>query len=223
MQSYAAVDWSAVDTVLLDMDGTLLDLRFDNRFWLECVPEHYAAARGITAAEARTQLQPKFREVTGTMSWYCVDYWTRELNLDIRGLTRASLRGVNFLPGAVAFLERLQNCGKRIVLVTNSHPDLLEMKDQQVAVKRYFHACYSTHRFDAPKEDAAFWPRLMRIERFNPARTLLVDDNLPVLKCAQLFGIAHLRAIRCPDSDHPPKATENFAAVDRIDELLAIS
>src|ERR1700733_3642022 len=107
MQSDAAVDWPAVDTVMLDMDGTLLDLRFDNRFWLECVPEHYAAARGISAGEARTQLQPKFREVTGTMSLYCVDYWSRELNLDIRALTRASLPGVNFLPGAVAFLERL--------------------------------------------------------------------------------------------------------------------
>jgi HAD superfamily hydrolase (TIGR01509 family) len=220
MQSDAAVDWPAIDTVLLDMDGTLLDLRFDNRFWLESIPEHYAAVLGISAAEARARLAPKFREVTGTMSWYCVDYWTRELNLDIRALTRASLHQVEFLPGALKFLETLKGSGKRTVLVTNSHPDLLEMKDRQVSVKRFFHACYSTHPFEAPKEHAAFWPRLRQTDGFDPARTLFVDDNLPVLRCAQHFGIAHLRAIRCPDSGQPPKTTEDFPAVDRIDELL---
>ena len=36
-------DWRAIDTVLLDMDGTLLDLRFDNYFWLELVPRKYGA------------------------------------------------------------------------------------------------------------------------------------------------------------------------------------
>ncbi|KEP73664.1 nucleotidase, partial [Microbacterium sp. SUBG005] len=32
------IDWQAVDTVLLDMDGTLLDLAFDNYFWQKLVP-----------------------------------------------------------------------------------------------------------------------------------------------------------------------------------------
>ncbi len=30
--------WSRIDVVCLDMDGTVLDLRFDNRFWLEMLP-----------------------------------------------------------------------------------------------------------------------------------------------------------------------------------------
>ena len=29
--------WRDIDTVLLDMDGTLLDLHYDNHFWLEPV------------------------------------------------------------------------------------------------------------------------------------------------------------------------------------------
>ena len=33
------LDWTSIDTVLLDMDGTLLDLRFDNWFWQEHVPD----------------------------------------------------------------------------------------------------------------------------------------------------------------------------------------
>ncbi|MDH3916294.1 MAG: haloacid dehalogenase, partial [Chromatiales bacterium] len=41
MPETAPYDWSTVDTVLLDMDGTLLDLRFDNYFWQELVPSRY--------------------------------------------------------------------------------------------------------------------------------------------------------------------------------------
>jgi putative hydrolase of the HAD superfamily len=220
MQVSPAVDWSAIDTVLLDMDGTLLDLHFDNWFWFTLIPTRYAAANGISAAEAQARLAPKFQQVTGTLSWYCIDHWTRELSLDIRALTRASIGQVNFLPGAVEFLERLQAGGRRVVLVTNAHPDLLDMKNERVALTRYFHACYSTHRFDAPKEHAAFWPRLSRREEFDPQRTLFVDDSLPVLECAQRFGIAHLRAVRCPDSKQPPKATDRFIAIDGVTELL---
>src|SRR5882757_7567074 len=57
------IDWSQIDTVLLDMDGTLLDLRFDNWFWQELIPRRYAAAKGLSEEETRGLLAPKFIEV----------------------------------------------------------------------------------------------------------------------------------------------------------------
>src|SRR5271168_4896135 len=88
MHASSAVDWAGVDTVLLDMDGTLLDLRFDNWFWQIFVPSRYAAAHGISEAEAQRRLTPKFVDVAHTLQWYCIDYWTRELELDIPALKR---------------------------------------------------------------------------------------------------------------------------------------
>ena len=32
------LNWSKIDTVLLDMDGTLLDLHYDSHFWLNVIP-----------------------------------------------------------------------------------------------------------------------------------------------------------------------------------------
>jgi putative hydrolase of the HAD superfamily len=220
MHASPAVDWSAIDTVLLDMDGTLLDLRFDNWFWQTFIPVRYAEANGISEIEAIQRLTPMFKQVAHTLQWYSIDYWTEQLELDIPALKREHLQRVEFLPGAEDFLRKLRASGKRVVLITNSHPTTLAIKDERVALTQYFHACYSSYPFDAPKEHADFWPRLKAREEFSPQRTLFVDDSLYVLKCARAYGIGHLRAVRCPDSGAPPQSTADFAAVDRVSELL---
>ena len=202
------------------MDGTLLDLRFDNWFWQELIPQRYAAARGITLRAAVQLLRPKFHETRGTLAWYCIDYWTRELGLDIAGIKRGALAQIGYLPGAQEFLRKLQLIGKRCVLVTNAHPTTLAIKSEHVGLSAHFDACYSTHSFQAPKEQAAFWPRLQAQEPFVAARTLFVDDSISVLDAANRYGIAHLRAVRRPDSGLPPQSTAGYAAVDRVADLL---
>lgn len=215
-----AVDWPAIDTVLLDMDGTLLDLRFDTWFWHEHVPAHYARARDLDPAAARDALEPKFRAVMGTIDWYCLDYWSRELQLDIAALKRDVRHQVRFLPGAEQFLQRLAATGKRRVLVTNAHPETLAIKTAQVPLGAHFDASHSAHRFSVPKEDPRFWERFQAREPFDPARTLFVDDSIAVLESARRHGIAWLRAVRQPDSARPSTPVTGFLAVDRVAELL---
>jgi|SRR5664279_1672734 len=219
MRNPAAVEWSDIDTVLLDMDGTLLDLRFDTWFWQELIPSRYAAANGLELKATQELLAPRFVEVRGTLQWYCIEYWTRELKLDIGGIKREA-QGVSFLPGAKDFLLRLKDAGKRCALVTNAHPRTLAIKDEQVALTQYFDACYSTHTFEFPKEHGEFWPRLAAAEKFDPRRTLFVDDSLSVLDAARGFGIEWLRAVRRPDSGRPPQHTGDYAAVDRVADLM---
>ena len=54
------VNWNEVHTVLLDMDGTLLDLYFDNYFWQHFVTERYAIQRNTSFAAAETFLKERF-------------------------------------------------------------------------------------------------------------------------------------------------------------------
>jgi len=227
MQPAPAVDWSAIDTVLLDMDGTLLDLRFDNWFWQELIPRRYADAKGLDLEETRRRLAPRFIDVRGTLQWYCIEYWSRQLELDVGSLKQEALARLSFLPGAREFLSKLKMSGKRVVLVTNAHPATLAIKNEGVArlneglaLSGYFHACYSTHPFDFPKEQAGFWPRLAAEERFQRERTLFVDDSLSVLDAARDFGIGWLRAVRCPDSGLPPQATGEYVGVDGVADLM---
>ena len=52
------LDWNNISTVLLDMDGTLLDLHFDNYFWQHHVPVRYAEKHKLELDDARNFLFP---------------------------------------------------------------------------------------------------------------------------------------------------------------------
>ena len=73
-----ALPWRDIDTVLLDMDGTLLDLHFDNHFWMEHLPQRYAELHGVSRAMAEMELQPLFERNAGQLQWYCLDFWSTE-------------------------------------------------------------------------------------------------------------------------------------------------
>ena len=216
-----SVAWHEIDTVLLDMDGTLLDLRFDNWFWQEHIPAIWGARRGLAPAAAAAQLEPVFRATMGTLAWYCIDHWSATLGLDVHALKEEVREEVRWLPGAEAFLAALREAGKRTILVTNAHPTTLAVKERTLGFLHRLDAAHSTHAFGAPKEDARFWPALRAAEPFDPARTLFVDDSLPMLAAATAFGIREVRAVRCPDTGRGPKETGAWPAVDRVSDLLA--
>jgi putative hydrolase of the HAD superfamily len=214
--SEAARLWREADTVLLDMDGTLLDLSFDNWFWLEAVPRCVARSRGGAAAEIRTQLLEKFASKQGSLDWYCLDYWTAELAIDLRQLKAASSHRIRWLPGAKDFLQRARSSGKRLVLVTNAHGDTLAVKKAVSGLGAYFESCVSSHEFGEPKESNAFWPQLRARLAFDPARTLFVDDSPAVLDAAHAYGLGGIVAVTRPDTRRPPRAIERHPAVESV-------
>ncbi|MDR3394027.1 MAG: GMP/IMP nucleotidase [Parasulfuritortus sp.] len=212
--------WPEIDTVLLDMDGTLLDLHFDNHFWQVYVPEKYAEQHGLPAAEAHDECFRRYNAKAGTLDWYCVDYWTEALNLDIARLKEEVSHLIQVHPDVPEFLTAIKAAGKRVALVTNAHHKSLNLKMRRTGLGGYFDAIHSSHSFGIAKEDPAFWAALRKAEPFDPAHTLLVDDSLPVLRSAATYGIGHLLAIRKPDTRQPDKDTAEFAAITRFSEVI---
>lgn len=213
--------WNRIDTVLLDMDGTLLDLHFDNHFWLEHLPRRYAEHHGISRAQADAELLPLFRDHAGQLNWYCLDFWTRELKLPVRELKREVAHLIALRPDADTFLAALRAAGKRAVLITNAHRDSLSLKLERIELAPWFERLVSSHDYGYPKEDRQFWEALHADLAFDPARTLFIDDSLPILRSARAFGVAQLLAVRRPDSRQGEKDTGEFAALEDYRELIA--
>ncbi|MCK5880485.1 MAG: GMP/IMP nucleotidase [Sinobacterium sp.] len=216
------VNWSQIDTVLLDMDGTLLDLHFDNFFWMQHVPTVYGEKNNIEKSEAFADLHARFESQRGKMQWYCLDFWSDQLNLNIAELKQDMAHKIQMRPWAEEFLKALKLSGKKVFLLTNAHRDSLDLKMEKIRIEHYFDALISTHDYGYPKEEQALWKALQADYPFDLERTLLVDDTEAVLASAQRFGICHLLALRQPDSQSPPRMNLSFNAIHHFNEVLPI-
>ncbi len=215
--------WPAIDTVLLDMDGTLLDLHYDNHFWQVYVPARFAERHGLPEAEARAECFRRYNAKAGTLDWYCVDYWTEQLDLDIVRLKEQVAHLIAVHPDVPEFLTAARAAGKRVVLVTNAHHKTLTLKMQRTGLEVHFDAIHSSHSFGLAKEHPEFWQALRLVEPFDPARSLLVDDSLPVLRAARDYGVAHLLAVWRPDTRQPDKDVGEFKALHRFADIMPLT
>lgn len=214
-----SLDWSRIDTVLLDMDGTLLDLHFDSYFWLDHLPARLAQIRGKPEQEIRAELYTHIRAIEGTLDWYCLDYWADQLQVDIMALKEEIKDKIQLRPHVAEFLQLLRDLGKKVVLITNSHPKGLDLKLEVTALDQWLDLIISSHEFQEPKEVQAFWTALLEREPFDPARALFVDDTERVLDSAKAFGVGFLLGIHQPDSQ-TPRRLDSYPAIDHFDELL---
>ncbi|GED23288.1 GMP/IMP nucleotidase [Halomonas halmophila] len=213
------IDWRAIDTVLLDMDGTLLDLHFDSHFWLEHLPRRYVELHRLDDA-TQEEVRARIIREQGSLDWYSLAYWRRELGVDIVALKREVQHLIGLRSDALDFLNWLKQAHPRVVLATNADRESLELKLPLTGLEAYLDAVVSSADVGAPKEEQAFWWALQEIEPFDPERTLFIDDNPSVLESAREFGIRHLLGILQPDSRRPERRIESFIALDRFARLL---
>ena len=215
------VDWSSLDTVFLDMDGTLLDLHFDNHFWLEHLPNRYAQHNNLPPEQAKDQLIPMIMAERGSLNWYCTDYWGERLSLDITGLKAEVGDRIGYRPHVIDFLDALRASGLRSVIVTNCHPDPLALKLERTGLAARVDDIGSSHQLGRPKEDRQFWSDLQRLAPYRHASTLMVDDSFPVLESARQAGIGQCLAVLAPDSRQQARERHpDIPGIHHFDEVI---
>lgn len=212
--------WAEIDTVLLDMDGTLLDLHFDSYFWQYYLPKRWSEISGIDEKSAQQQLDAEYTKLAGKLEWYCLDYWGKRLQLPITELKREVMDKIAMRDDAAVFLQALKDSGRQVILLTNAHPDSLSLKVERTELASYIDTLVSTHEFGVTKENWALWHKVQHRFGFDPARTLFVDDSLPILQAAKDFGIKHLLAVANPDSQKVSNNITEFPAITDYNTLI---
>lgn len=208
-----------METVFLDMDGTLLDLHFDNYFWLQHLPRRYAQLKGRGESEVREELYRLMEETQGSLNWYCLDFWRHALEVDIVELKLEVADKIQVFPHVKEFLHLAAERGKRLVLLTNAHRDSLALKFEKTQLGGYFDRLISSHDLGIAKEGQGFWDALVTIETFGKSSTLLVDDNLSVLRAARDYGIRYLYGVSSPDSQKAAMDAHEFPVINDFRDL----
>ncbi len=214
-----SIAWNQIDIIMFDMDGTLLDLAFDNFFWREVVVKTWATEQNVSHEHAKLTLTPIFKQQEGSLNWYSLPYWSDLLGLDLQALKSHHSDRISLRSGVKPLLETLQQHGKTLWLVTNAHPQALTIKLQKTGLADYFSEIISSHDHGYAKEQAGFWQTLQRQKSFAPAQCLLVDDSESVLHAAHDFGL-HVLGIEQPDSLLPARQNLHYPAIREWSEFI---
>ena len=214
------IDWNDIDTVLLDMDGTILDRHFDDHFWLEHAPKRWAERNHTSLEYAKDHLYSLFRSQENTLNWTDLDYWSDRLGMDIPLLKREIEHLIAVHPYVIEFLLFLKHAGKTVWLVTNAHSKTLDLKMKNTRIGPYFDGIISAHQVGLPKEDAGFWRRLQDFISYVPERTLLGEDSETNLTTAEGFSIRYLVYISRYSSTIEPRPSDRFATIDYFNKLI---
>jgi putative hydrolase of the HAD superfamily len=214
------LDWDSIDTVLLDMDGTLLDLHFDYYFWTQHLPEIYNQIQSGDIEQTTLYIANRLAKKQGQLEWYCTDYWSRQFDLNIIQAQSEVKHLIKERPQVLGFLENLGKLEKNRVLITNSDRPSIELKFANSAIEPLLDQVISSHDYSAAKEDQQFWQQLQNNLDFDPNTTLFIDDSEPVLNAAHQFGIKHLLSIKKPISTQLREDISQYPMIDDFTSLI---
>lgn len=213
------LDWDSIDTVLLDMDGTLLDLHFDFYFWTQHLPQKYSQIHNADINEVTDYIAHRLAEKQGQLEWYCTDYWSQQFELNIIAAQTEVQNLIRERAQVIEFLNQLGAMQKKRILITNSDRPSIKLKFANCALEPQLDQVISSHDYQVAKEQQQFWHHLQTHIDFDPETTVFIDDSEAVLNSAHQFGIKQLLSIKQPissqlrevDSKYP--MVENFLAL----------
>ena len=215
-----AMDWNGIETILLDLDGTLLDRAFDDHFYFEVLPGHYAEANGLSLDAARERLIGLYRAKEGELDWTDLDYWTRTLRLDVTEIKASVRHGICLHSDTLAFLAFLRDRRVPAHLVTNAHPKSLAIKMAQTGLEPYLDRIVTAFDVGCLKLNPDYWAKSQVILGFDPARTLYIDDDEAALASADTHGIKHLYLRSKPSSALPSQPSRIYRSIESFHALM---
>lgn len=219
MSTKFTINLSNIDTILLDMDGTLLDLNYDIDFWRNRLPMAYANKHQLPFHIAKQKVTTDLEAQQGHLNWYCLDYWSEHFGLEITTLKKQTAHLIAIHPFVESFLIKAKQHNKKLYLVTNAHQKTLDLKLSLVPLAQYFDEIISSHELGFAKENPNFWQSLEQKIQFDKSKTIFFDDSEPVLKSAQQYGIAHIIAISKPSSKQAKKTINGLMNIENFSQL----
>ena len=176
---------------LIDLDGVILDTKYDNFFWQEHIPKVYAEKNNISLSDAVNFTHALFHYKKKTKDWYDIIYWSNILNIDIakEKERKTNMDKICLKDGSLDILDKLKNQGKKLFLITNAHRTTLNIKLKKFDVSKYFDEMICSHELGYIKENIQFWHILRLKLKLDYKYSVLVEDTFENINSAYHAGL----------------------------------
>lgn len=202
------------------MDGTLLDLAYDDFIWNHLLPIRYAEIHQCTIEQSKTTLFEFYQEHNHTLNWYSSRFWTAKVGVDVLAMQIEYKDKVKKREGCLELLNYLKENGYSIWLATNADAAGLKLKLEKTHLADYFDVIISSETIGHAKEFVEFWEILAKQHPFDAKTSYFIDDTEKVLNGAKKFGIHNLFSIQQPSSDNAPRTEFAYPMLNNLTDLI---
>lgn len=203
---------------LIDLDGVILDTKYDNYFWQTHIPKIYAKVHNISESDAINVTHTLFYYKKKTMEWYDINYWSNILSIDIaeEKLKKENMDKISLKKGSLEVLDKLKRTRKKLFLITNAHRDTLNIKLKKFDISKYFDDMICSHELGYVKEDIQFW-HILRIKlQLDLKYSALIEDTFDNILSAHHAGLRNFVYISkegYSGNDISPKVFDSFSKI----------
>ena len=183
------VKLNSTTAILSDLDGVILDLNYDMKFWQSWLPEHVANQTNQSIEETQAEIQAEINKQRGTLNFYNLNYWDDFLNVDCMQIIKEKEEKCSYLEGSHEALQRLSALKNPKHILTNGDPRVQEYKAQSQDFWRFFDSIFYSMRAGYPKEQKEFWALARHNLNLYFEDAMFIDDGYNVVTAAVKAGL----------------------------------
>ena len=183
------VKLNSTTAILLDLDGVILNLEYDIKFWESWLPDHVANQSNRILEEIKAEIQAEIDIQRGTLNFYDLNYWDNLLNVDCMKIIKEQEEKCSYLEGSYEALQRLSTLNNRMHIVTNGDPRVQEYKAETQNFLEFFDSIFYSMHAGYPKEEKEFWALARHNLNLDFEDAIFIDDDFKVVTAAIKVGI----------------------------------
>ncbi len=207
------VKLNSTTAILSDLDGVILDLAYDKKFWELWLPEQVTRQTNKSIEEAKAEIMTEIDIQRGTLNFYDLNYWDDLLNVDCMQIFQEKEERCSYLAGSYEALQRLSTLKNPKYILTNGDPRIQEYKAEAQNFLEFFDSIFYSMHVGYPKESKEFWALVRHNLNLELEDAIFIDDDLKVVTAAAKAGIKQVAWITPGKNRILQNRVETFASL----------
>ena len=210
------VKLNSTTAILSDLDGVILDLAYDIKFWELWLPEQVANQTNKSIEETKAEIMAEIDIQRGTLNFYDLNYWDDLLNVDCMQIFIEKTERCSYLEGSYEALQRLSTLKNPKYILTNGDPRIQEYKAETQNFLEFFDSIFYSMHVGYPKESKEFWALARHNLNLDFEDTIFIDDDFKVATAAAKAGIKQVAWITPGKNRILQNKVETFASLSDL-------